>query len=266
MHQAEIVGREEELQARGASARVEAHVTDVFPGRLRDELQKFALPRHSTKYVELSVGAPGRPAEHGVHRFAVRRLVHAEPNSGDSDRCAEIDLDPLRRELPRAPSRRRVTVNRARGLRRRLLRGRDNRSAARDVAQRGAVSGEYACRPVVHGAGITRESRRGPLNPIRRCRAVRARQLAPVRADLPTGRLRGSRRRGRATRRRSGYPLGVSPAHVWQHHAIQGDSIVAQPWTGTVAELEETAAASVARDLTNRISSRQAPGTLLLRY
>lgn len=68
----------------------------------------------------------------------------------------------------------------------------------------------------------------------------------------PAG-LRGSRRRGRATRRRSGYPLGVSPAHVWQHHAIQGDSIVAQPWTGTVAELEETAAASVARDLTNRI-------------
>jgi hypothetical protein len=100
MHQAEIVGREEELQARGASARVEAHVTDVFPGRLRDELQKFALPRHSTKYVELSVGAPGRPAEHGVHRFAVRRLVHAEPNSGDSDRCAEIDLDPLRRSIP----------------------------------------------------------------------------------------------------------------------------------------------------------------------
>lgn len=51
----------------------------------------------------------------------------------------------------------------------------------------------------------------------------------------------------------AGYPLAVDPARVWQARPIQEETIPAQPWTGTVAELEERGALIVARDLTERV-------------
>lgn len=51
----------------------------------------------------------------------------------------------------------------------------------------------------------------------------------------------------------AGYPLGVDPARVSQHHVLVDDTIAAQPWTGTVAELEEAGATEIARDLANRV-------------
>ena len=51
----------------------------------------------------------------------------------------------------------------------------------------------------------------------------------------------------------AGYPLGVDPARVWRHHPIVDDTVKAQPWTGTVAALEEAGASAVARDLADRV-------------
>jgi hypothetical protein len=51
----------------------------------------------------------------------------------------------------------------------------------------------------------------------------------------------------------AGYPLGVDPARVLGHHDLADDTVEAQPWTGTVAELEEAGATEIARDLANRV-------------
>jgi hypothetical protein len=51
----------------------------------------------------------------------------------------------------------------------------------------------------------------------------------------------------------AGYPLAVDPARVWANHQIVEDTVEAQPWTGTVAALEEVGATTVAKDLADRV-------------
>jgi hypothetical protein len=51
----------------------------------------------------------------------------------------------------------------------------------------------------------------------------------------------------------AGYELGVDRSKVWSSHRIAEDTIQAQAWSGTVAELEETGAAAIARDLADRV-------------
>lgn len=68
--------------------------------------------------------------------------------------------------------------------------------------------------------------------------------------------LAGYEGRVAATARLNGvaaYPLAVDPARVWEHHDLAEDTVSAQPWAGTVAELEEAGATEIARDLANRV-------------
>jgi Schlafen, AlbA_2 len=51
----------------------------------------------------------------------------------------------------------------------------------------------------------------------------------------------------------AGYPLAVDPARVWDSHPIAEDTVQAQAWSGTVAELEEAGAAAIAKDLADHV-------------